>query len=205
MANWYERNILPSIIDKACGQPPMTELRGRYVPRAHGKVLEIGIGSGLNLPHYSDAVTSVTGIDPSAELNVMARERAASCHMPVNVLGVSGEAIPAEDRVFDTIVCTWTLCTIPNPYRAVAEMRRVLKRGGELFFVEHGRADDPGIVRWQTRIEPLWKLIAGGCHLTRRADEMLRDAGFEIVEKTTGYVPGPKIAAFMVHGVARLN
>jgi ubiquinone/menaquinone biosynthesis C-methylase UbiE len=205
MASWYERNILPKLIDKACGQPPMTELRSRYVPRAHGKVLEIGIGSGLNLPHYTDAVTSITGVDPSAELNVMARQRAASINKPVNVLGVSGESIPADDQSFDTIVCTWTLCTIPNPYRAVAEMRRVLKRGGELFFVEHGRADDPGIVKWQSRIEPFWKLVAGGCHLTRRADEILKDAGFEIVEKTTGYVPGPKIAAFMVHGVARLN
>ena len=205
MASWYERNILPKLIDKACGQPPMTELRSRYVPRAHGKVLEIGIGSGLNLPHYTDAVTSITGVDPSAELNVMARQRAAAINKPVNVLGVSGESIPADDQSFDTIVCTWTLCTIPNPYRAVAEMRRVLKRGGELFFVEHGRADDPAIVKWQSRIEPFWKLVAGGCHLTRRADEMLKDAGFEIVEKTTGYVPGPKIAAFMVHGVARLN
>ena len=205
MASWYERNILPKLIDKACGQPPMTELRSRYVPRAHGKVLEIGIGSGLNLPHYTDAVTSITGVDPSAELNVMARERAARINKRVNVLGVSGESIPADDRTFDTIVCTWTLCTIPNPYRAVAEMRRVLKRGGELFFVEHGRADDPGIVKWQARIEPFWKLVAGGCHLTRRADEMLKDAGFEIVEKSTGYVPGPRIATFMIHGVARLN
>lgn len=205
MTSWYERNILPKLIDKACGQPPMTELRSRYVPRAHGKVLEIGIGSGLNLPHYTDAVTSITGVDPSAELNAMARQRAAAINKPVNVLGVSGESIPADDQSFDTIVCTWTLCTIPNPYRAVAEMRRVLKRGGELFFVEHGRADDPGIVKWQSRIEPFWKLVAGGCHLTRRADEMLKDAGFEIIEKTTGYVPGPKIAAFMVHGVARLN
>ncbi|MCP5179123.1 MAG: class I SAM-dependent methyltransferase [Pseudomonadales bacterium] len=202
MANWYERHILPKLIEKACGQPPMTELRSRYVPRARGKVLEIGIGSGLNLPHYGDAVTSITGVDPSAELNVMARARAAALNKPVDVIGVSGEALPADDASYDSIVCTWTLCSIPNPYRAVAEMRRVLKPGGELLFVEHGRADDPGIVKWQHRVEPLWKIIGGGCHLTRRADELLADAGFDVTERTTGYVPGPKIAAFMIHGVA---
>lgn len=205
MANWYERHILPKIIDKACGQPPMTALRGRYVPRARGDVLEIGIGSGLNLPHYSDEVTSITGVDPSAELNEMARERAARLNKPVNVIGVSGESLPADDNSFDSIVCTWTLCSIPNPYRAIAEMRRVLRPGGELYFVEHGRSDDAGIARWQARIEPLWKIMAGGCHLTRRADQMLADAGFAILEKTTGYVPGPKIAAFMIHGVAQLR
>lgn len=205
MANWYERNILPKLIDKACGQPPMTELRGRYVPRARGDVLEIGIGSGLNLPHYSDEVTSITGVDPSAELNELARERALALNKPVNVIGVSGESLPAADNSFDCIVCTWTLCSIPNPYRAIAEMRRVLKLGGELYFVEHGRSDDAGIARWQARVEPLWKIIGGGCHLTRRADDMLADAGFSIIEKTVGYVPGPKIAAFMIHGVAKLR
>jgi ubiquinone/menaquinone biosynthesis C-methylase UbiE len=201
--NWYERKILPKLINSACGQAPMTELRGRYVPRARGDVLEIGIGSGLNLPHYAEEVTSITGVDPSAELNEMARERAAGLNKPVNVIGVSGESLPAEDNSFDSIVCTWTLCSIPNPYRAIAEMRRVLKPGGELYFVEHGRSDDANIARWQARIEPLWKIIGGGCHLTRRADEMLADAGFAVIEKTVGYVPGPKIAAFMIHGVAR--
>ncbi len=202
MPSLYERYVLPRLIDKACGQPPMTELRSRYVPRARGEVLEIGIGSGLNLPHYTGAVTSITGVDPSAELNEKARERAADLDIPVSVLGISGEDLPVGNNHFDTVVCTWTLCSIPNPYRAVEEMRRVLKPGGELLFVEHGRSDDPRIQKWQARVEPLWKKIGGGCHLTRRADDLLEAAGFRVTEKETGYVPGPKIAAFMLHGVA---
>ena len=202
MPSLYERYVLPKLIDSACGQKPMTELRARYVPRAHGEVLEIGIGSGLNLPHYSDAVTSITGVDPSAELNEKARERADRLETPVNVLGISGEDLPVGNNHFDTVVCTWTLCSIPNPYRAVEEMRRVLKPGGELIFVEHGKSDEPHIQKWQARIEPLWKKIGGGCHLTRRADDLLEAAGFEVREKESGYVPGPKVAAFMMHGVA---
>ncbi len=203
MPNLYERYVLPKLIDKACGQPAMTELRSRYVPRARGEVLEIGIGSGLNLPHYTDEVTSITGVDPSAELNETARERAEKLNKPVNVLGISGEELPVGANHFDTVVCTWTLCTIPNPYRAVEEMRRVLKPGGELLFVEHGRSDDPKIQKWQARIEPLWKKIGGGCHLTRRADELLEASGFRITEQESGYQPGPKVAAFMIHGVAQ--
>ncbi len=202
MANLYERYVLPNMIDKLCGQPAMTELRSQYVPRAHGEVLEIGIGSGLNLQHYSDDVKSITGVDPSAELSEKARARAEQLNKPINVLGISGEELPVGNNHFDTIVCTWTLCSIPNPYRAVEEMRRVLKPGGELLFVEHGRSDDPKVQKWQARIEPLWKKIGGGCHLTRRADDLLEAAGFSVSEKTSGYAPGPRWAAFMIHGVA---
>ena len=203
MANPYEKYILPRLIDAACSQPPMTELRRRYVSQARGKVLEIGIGSGLNLKHYGDGVDSITGVDPAAELTEKARRRADEIAAPVEVLGISGEALDLDNNAFDTIVCTWTLCSIPNPYRAVDEMRRVLKPGGNLIFVEHGRSDDAGIAKWQRRIEPLWKIIGGGCHLTRRAEELLSDGGFSITSRESGYVEGPKVAAFMVHGMAQ--
>jgi ubiquinone/menaquinone biosynthesis C-methylase UbiE len=199
---WYERKVLPKLIDKACSQKPLQELRARYVPRASGHVLEIGIGSGLNLAHYGDAVTAVTGLDPAAELTAKARERAQRLGRPVEVMGVSGEEIPAEDARFDTVVCTWTLCSIPNVYAALREMHRVLKPGGRFYFIEHGRAPEPGVQKWQHRLEPLWKKIGGGCHLTRQADALIRDAGFELCELDAGYQPGPRFAAFMTHGVA---
>ena len=203
MPNLYEKYVLPKLIDAACGQPPMTALRSRYVSQARGDVLEIGIGSGLNLAHYGDEVRSVTGVDPAAELTDKARERAERLEVPVEVLGISGESLDLDSNSFDTVVCTWTLCSIPNPYRAVDQMRRVLKPGGQLIFVEHGRSDDAGIAKWQRRVEPLWKIIGGGCHLTRRADELLRDGGFVVTSQESGYEKGPKIAAFMVHGLAQ--
>jgi len=203
--NPYEKFVLPKLIDAACSQPPMTELRSRYVSQARGEVLEIGIGSGLNLAHYGDDVRSLTGVDPAQRLTELAQARAKDLNFPVQVLGLSGEDLDLDSQQFDTIVCTWTLCSIPNPYRAVDEMRRVLKPGGQLIFVEHGRADDARIARWQRRLEPLWKVVGGGCHLTRAADELLRDGGFKITTESRGYVPGPKIAAFMVHGIAQPN
>lgn len=200
--NWYNRKLLPRLIDRACSQKPMTALRARYVTRAAGTVLEIGIGSGLNLAHYGPAATSITGLDPAAELTDIAERRARDIAQPVSLLRVSGEEIPAADAQFDSLVCTWTLCSIPNPYAALREMYRVLKPGGRLYFVEHGRAPDPGVVKWQRRIEPLWKKIGGGCHLTRAADELIAGAGFAIVERAAGYEPGPRWATFMTHGVA---
>jgi ubiquinone/menaquinone biosynthesis C-methylase UbiE len=199
---WYERKILPRLIETACSQKPMRELRDRYVPRASGAVLEIGIGSGLNLPHYGEEVTSITGLDPHAELTARARQRASGLATPVSLLQISGEEIPADDARFDSIVCTWTLCSIPNVYAALREMRRVLRPGGRLYFVEHGRAPEARVEKWQRRIEPLWKKIGGGCHLTRKADQLIEDAGFAIAELDSGYQPGPKFAAFMMHGVA---
>ncbi len=198
----YAKYVLPKLIDAACSQPPMAELRSRYVPQASGDVLEIGIGSGLNLPHYSSAAATVTGLDPHAELTDLARSRAAEATPAVDVLGVSGEEIPADDNRFDSIVCTWTLCSIPNVYRALQEMHRVVKPGGSFYFVEHGLAPDESVRRWQRRIEPIWKVIGGGCHLTRKADDLIREAGFELEAPESGYQPGPRWAAFMTHGVA---
>lgn len=199
----YQRYLLPKLIDAACAQKPMMKLRARYVPRAAGDVLEVGIGSGLNLAQYSAEVTSLTGLDPAAELTEKAHHRAEGLNRPVQMLGVSGEEIPVDDARFDSVVCTWTLCSIPNVYAALREMRRVLKPGGRLIFIEHGRAPDRGVVRVQRCLEPLWKKIGGGCHLTRKADELIGDAGFRITELDSGYQPGPRFAAYMVHGIAQ--
>jgi ubiquinone/menaquinone biosynthesis C-methylase UbiE len=198
----YGRYVLPRLIETACSQKPLMELRSRYVPGARGRVLEIGIGSGHNLRFYGNEVTSVTGIDPAPELTVRARERARTLHCEVYVIEQSGETIPTEDAFFDTVVCTWTLCSIPNVYRALDEMRRVLTPDGRLIFIEHGRAPDPRVARWQERIEPLWKKIGGGCHLSRPVSQLIEDAGFQITELQTGHVPGPKVASFMYHGIA---
>lgn len=183
--------------------PAITELRQRFVPEARGDVLEVGIGSGLNLPFYGPEVRSVTGLDPSLELQRYARRRAREAGRTVEFLGLSGEAIPVPTGCFDTVLTTWTLCSIPNPYRALAEMRRVLRPGGRLVFVEHGRAPQAAVRRWQRRIQPVWKALAGGCHLDRDVPHLLETAGFRVGALEQGYVPGPRFATFMYRGVAR--
>jgi ubiquinone/menaquinone biosynthesis C-methylase UbiE len=201
---FYARYVLPRLIESACGQPAFRRLRERYVPKARGRVLEIGIGSGHNLAFYGPDVLSVTGVDPAPELTARARERARALPCPVNVLEVSGEAIPADSASFESIVCTWTLCSIPDVARALAEMRRLLTPDGRLFFIEHGRAPDAAVARWQDRLEPLWKRIGGGCHLTRPMRGLIEDAGFRIDALETGYQPGPRFATFMYHGEASI-
>ena len=198
----YQRFVLPKLINTACAMPPMMALRERYVPLARGRVLEIGIGSGLNLKFYNDEIESVTGLDPATELTKIARERAHALGAVVDLLTVSGENIPAETASYDSIVCTWTLCSIPNVYRALDEMRRVLKPNGTLIFIEHGRSPDPGVALTQRWLEPVWKPIGGGCHLTRQPDQLLKGAGFVIEQMEQGYQPGPRFAAYMYHGVA---
>ena len=167
---WYANNVLPKLIEAGCSQPPLMQLRAQYVPQASGRVLEIGIGTGLNLSYYNKDKVELTGLDPAAELTGHAKERAQELALPVEMLGVSGESIPAADKAFDALVCTWTLCSIPNVTGALEEMHRVVRPGGKLFFIEHGASPDTKVARWQKRIEPLWKRIAGGCHLTRAAD-----------------------------------
>ncbi len=198
----YRRYILPKLINSACAMPQMMALRKRYVPFAKGRVLEMGIGSGLNLEFYGDATDSVTGLDPATELTEIAHERAMKLGAVVELLTVSGENIPADSESFDSIVCTWTLCTIPNVYRALDEMRRVLKPDGRLIFIEHGSAPDPWVARVQRGLEPMWKRIGGGCHLTRRPDALLDASGFDIASLKQGYEQGPRFAAYMYHGIA---
>ena len=201
----YARYVLPKLINSACAQKPMAELRARYVPRVRGRVLEIGFGTGLNLPHYGAngaAPASLLALEPAEEIAKLAVGRLAKAVFPVHVLQASAEDIPAEDATFDSVVSTWTLCSVPNVYRALDELRRVLKPAGRLVFAEHGASPEAKWLGWQRRLEPAWKLIGGGCHLSRRPASLIRAAGFRIDELDAGYLPGPKFATFTYRGVA---
>ena len=201
----YARHVLPKLIDAACAQKPMSELRAYYVPRLRGRVLEIGFGTGHNLKHYASgdaAPESLHALEPARDIVALASARIAQAPFPVEVLASSAEEIPAENDAFDAVLCTWTLCSIPNVHRALAELRRVLKARGLLVFIEHGASPDRKWLRWQRRLEPAWKCIAGGCHLARQPDRLIADAGFRIGELATSYLPGPKFATFTYRGVA---
>ena len=206
MATLYERFVVPRLINCACSQAAISAQRAKVVPRAHGRVLEIGMGSGLNLPYYLPAqVSSLAAVEPSAELRDMAQRRAAN--YPALALELSdhgAEAMPFADATFDTVVCTFTLCSVQSPAAVLAEIRRVLKPGGDLLYSEHGLAPEPGVARWQHRLEPLWKRLAGGCHLSRPVVASLVAAGFNIVEQHSGYLPGaPRVLGWSEWGVAR--
>lgn len=200
----YVKYILPRIIDLVMRNKDMARLRADWVPHAHGDVLEIGIGSGLNLPFYSSQVRRLYGVEPSVELQRMARIRAASAPTKVEFLSQSAEkSLPLSDESIDTVVITWTLCSIADPPSALRQMKRVLKPNGLLIFVEHGRAPDPKVSTWQDRITPVWKRIGGGCHLNRKIDGLLMEAGFKIEELETKYLPGPRPMTYTYQGVAR--
>jgi SAM-dependent methyltransferase len=200
--NWYERHVLPYLIDLACGVPPVARQREKVVPLAQGRVLEIGIGTGLNVPFYDPRrVTRITGVDPALRMHRLAQKRIAKAGLDVDLIGLSAEKLPADDASFDTIVCTYTLCTIPDPAAALAEMRRVLKPGGKLLFSEHGRAPDARTASWQTRLQPYWSKLAGGCMLDRDIPLLLRDAGFSSTVQSR-YLPGPRFVSFHYWGEA---
>jgi ubiquinone/menaquinone biosynthesis C-methylase UbiE len=184
-------------------QRNLAAYRARVVPAAQGRVLEIGIGSGLNLPYYGTAVERVIGLDPSPKLLAMAREAARQTAIPLQLIENSAETIPLYNRSIDTVVTTWTMCSIPDVQRALGEMRRVLKPGGHLLFVEHGRSPDPSVRRWQDRLTPLWRRVGGGCHLNRAVSELVESAGLRIERLKTGYMRGPKPMTFMYEGSAR--
>jgi ubiquinone/menaquinone biosynthesis C-methylase UbiE len=199
----YARWILPRLIDTAMRHHRLLSYRRRVLSDARGIVLELGVGSGLNLPIYGSRVLRVYAVDPSAELLKIARTRTKSTLIPIVLIQASAEALPVADRSIDAIVTTWTLCSIPDVGRALAEARRVLKPSGRLFFVEHGLAPELGVRRWQHALTPLWRRISGGCHLDRDMDDLIRAAGFEIETLGTGYMPGPKVATYMYQGHAR--
>jgi ubiquinone/menaquinone biosynthesis C-methylase UbiE len=179
-------------------QKQLLPFREHVVGAAEGRVLEIGIGSGLNFPLYGGAVNSVIGLEPSPELLRMARPRASAAERaPITLLKASAEAIPIDSGSIDTVVTTWTLCTIPNAACALAEMRRVLKPGGALLFVEHGRAPEPTVARWQDRLDPLWSRLAGGCHLNRKMDDLISGNGFRIEALENTRLPGPRTHTFL--------
>jgi ubiquinone/menaquinone biosynthesis C-methylase UbiE len=199
----YQHYVVPRLTHLAMGQQYLLPFRQRIVGAAEGRVLEIGIGSGLNLPLYGATVSSVIGLEPSPELLRMARPRASAAAVPVMLLDASAETIPLDSGSVDTVVTTWTLCTIPSAPRALAEMRRVLKAGGSLLFVEHGRAPEPGVARWQDRLDPLWSRLAGGCHLNRKMDDLLIASGFRIDALANSRLPGPRTHTFLYEGRAR--
>ena len=199
----YDRHVLPYLIDFACGMGAVMKARSQIVPLAQGRVLEIGIGSGLHLRFYDpQRVVVVVGVDPSADMQRLARERAAHCQVPVEMIALELGQIQAEDACFDDIVCTFTLCTIPDALAALKEMRRVLKAGGRLLFCEHGLAPDLPVVRWQKRLTPLWKPLAGGCHLDRDIPALIGAGGFHIRQLETGYLKGPRPMTHVYRGWA---
>jgi len=175
--------------------------RGRALAEAQGRVLEIGVGSGANLPLYTDRATEVVGLEPHPRLLKMASEK--NGRVAVDLIEGSAESIPLEDSSVDTVVTTWTLCSIPDVAKALVEMRRVLKPDGRLLFVEHGLSADENVRRWQNRLNPVWKKIAGGCHLNRPMRTLIENAGFRVSRLETGYMPGPKPMTFMYEGSAR--
>jgi SAM-dependent methyltransferase len=194
----YDRYVLPRVLDFVCGMKDVGERRAEVVSLARGVVLEPGIGGGLNLPFYrTEAVSKVIGVDPSIELGTLARKRSASLPFPVELWSQSAELDTVQPESIDTVVFTYTLCTIPDPARALAAAHRALKPDGTLLFCEHGRAPDANVHAWQKRIEPIWMRLGGGCHLTRNAAQLLRDAGFTIESLAEHYVEQtPRFAGF---------
>ena len=202
MAGLYDRMVLPRLLALAMRAPRLVPLRARIGVAAEGVVLDLGIGSGLNLPFYGPAVHGVIGIDPSGPLRRLAGARAAALGVALDLREGTAERLPVESAGVDTVVSTWTLCSVADPAAALAEVRRVLRPGGRLLFAEHGLAPDPGVARWQHRLTPGWRRIAGGCHLDRPMDALIRDAGFAIAELHTGYMEGPRPMTFMYEGSA---
>jgi len=200
---FYQERILPWLIHLSMRQRDLVAYRSRTVSAAAGRVLEVGIGSGLNLPFYGQGVSHVFGLDPSPRLLAMTRKAAVQTATPLELIEGTAEAIPLQDRSVDTVVTTWTLCSIPEVGAALQEMRRVLKPGGDLLFVEHGRAPEAAVRWWQDRLTPIWKPLAGGCHLNRPIGELIGSAGFRIERLDSGYMRGPKPMTFMYEGSAR--
>jgi ubiquinone/menaquinone biosynthesis C-methylase UbiE len=202
----YEKYLLPRLVHLTCGQKPTMRQREKVVPLATGRVLEIGIGSGLNIPFYNTQnVEHLWGLDPSAEMWEIARKNANSHHLEAEFIQSGAESIPLEDNSADTVVMTFTMCTIPDTHSALDEVRRVLKPAGKLIFCEHGSAPDANVERWQNRINPIWKKLAGGCNLNRPIPELLDQSGFFCSDMQTMYLPGWKPASFNYWGSATIR
>jgi ubiquinone/menaquinone biosynthesis C-methylase UbiE len=199
---WYDQHILPWLIDIACGLPMVQARRQALVPQARGRVLEIGMGTGRNLPFYDRSkLTQLVGVDPALQMHRLAQRRSAKAGIDVELVGLSAERLPLPDDSFDTVVCTYTLCSIPDPAAALHEVRRVLKPGGQFLFCEHGRAPDASLARWQDRIQPLWMPMAGGCHLDRDVPALLREARLS-AHVDQGYIGGPRVLTYHYWGQA---
>jgi ubiquinone/menaquinone biosynthesis C-methylase UbiE len=203
IGQWYERRVLPRLIDVACGASPVRRQREKIIPGASGRVLELGFGSGRNLPHYDAArVDELIALEPSADLLELAATAIVDSSLQIRSLQARAEAIPEDDASVDTVVITYTLCSIDAAEAALAEVRRILRPGGRLLFCEHGAAPDPGVHRWQRRVTPVWRRLSGGCRLDRDPTEQITAAGFRIDELETMYLPGWRPATFNYWGCA---
>lgn len=201
---FYSRHILPRLLNAAMSAKPITYQRRKVVPEAEGRVLEIGFGAGHNLPFYNAGkVSRLWALEPAEEMRKRAAARVAASPIPVEFLDLPGERIPLANDSADTVLVTYTLCTIPDVAKALGEMRRVLRPAGRMIFCEHGAAPDPGVRRWQDRLTPIWKRIGGGCHLNRPIPELIRDAGLRVESLETMYLPStPRFAGFNYWGTA---
>ena len=204
---FYDKYILPTFLNCACGTKPMQYQRKKIVPFAKGDVLEIGIGSGLNLPFYDlDQINKIWGLDPSEELNSMAEKVARDIDIDVDLIIGGAEEIPLPENSIDTILLTYTLCTIPKVKDSIKEIERVLKPSGSMFFCEHGLAPDEKVAKWQQRLNPYWKKIAGGCNLNRDIPKIILDSSFKITKLETMYLPStPKFAGFNYWGEVKVS
>jgi ubiquinone/menaquinone biosynthesis C-methylase UbiE len=200
----YRRYVGPRLIEFACSQARISELRRSIIPRASGVVLEIGLGPGLNLAHYDPRkVTKVIGIDPEPGVLEIGKARVKASPVPVEIIVAAGERIPLADATADTAVLTYTLCSVQDPSATLREIRRVLKPAGRLLFLEHGRSNDASVARWQDRVNPLWNLVSCGCQINRDTSQLLTAAGFKLEEVDHFYLPGaPKILGFHCRGIA---
>lgn len=199
---WYRDQVVPRMVELACGGAQMQRWRGRAAAGLHGRIVEIGFGSGLNVPVYPPEVTEVLAVEPSLVARDRAAGRMAQSHATITHVGLDGQSLPLDDHSCDGALSTFTLCTIPDVEAALAELRRVLKPGAELHVLEHGRSPDPKIARWQHRLDPLEQKLADGCHLTRDPVELLTGAGFEVVDHDSRYAKGPKPWTWMTTAVA---
>ena len=201
---FYENRVLPHLLNVAMNTKAVREERARCLENVKGTVLEVSIGTGLNLPHYRPTVTKLVGVDPSGTSAKLGRKRIAASPFPVEIIGLSAEKLPVADASFDSIVSTFTLCTIPDVAAALLEMRRALRPEGRLYFVEHGHAEDPRVERWQERLNSTQRRFFGGCHLNRRISALITHAGFEIERLENAYLKGaPKFGGFLYRGVAK--
>lgn len=199
---FYRERVLPRVTDVALSGEEFTRMRTRATIGLAGEVVEIGFGSGRNVPHYPETVTRVRAVDPATAGRALAAKRVAASPIPVEYIGLDGEELPIEDAGVDHVLTTWTLCTIPNVDRALREIRRVLRPGGQLHFVEHGLATDHNVARWQNRLTPIQKRVFGGCHLNRQIDSLITTAGLTITDLDNHYASGPKAFGYMYEGVA---
>jgi ubiquinone/menaquinone biosynthesis C-methylase UbiE len=199
---FYRDQVLPRLTNVVLGTREFARLRARVAASLEGEVLEIGFGSGLNVPHYPPSVTGVRAVDPATAGRKLAAKRVVASPVPVEYIGLDGQDLPVDDGSVDHVLTTWTLCTIPRVDRALREVHRVLRAGGALHFLEHGRSPDVRVARWQDRLTPLQRRLAGGCHLNRPIDQLVADADLEITQLDNYYVKGPKAFGYMFEGVA---